>query len=420
MNAANANSEIKDVVRDLLSRNPVKFNSAINTHFASGCSYQGRGLKISGASQLKHAAYLLNVLDFGASAKVDDQDIHWDDASSTAVVKATRNVRPAFFPLIQFAVPTKVVLKFNAEEDAKETLFCTQWKDEWPLEQILQKLPAISYLYSSFLIPALTVVFVWASSLAFWLHAKVEAIENRYAKDFNDVYRQRVEPRLPPSLVQAFDAGVHAAEHIGQHGVDFVSRVSYGPLKLVEELARTVTVLANVVLPLQLQLPYPSVFNEYARAAPAKAEQAKQEEKQPEKKPEQKPKESKPESVRAGNTGSQSPQKKVSGSLYDQNPSNFDEETISEDLEKKRKAEASPMNEETRHAKVVVGPSEDGTHAQAKEIDVVTHQVTEKSTSGESAKESLYQQLKKADELPSRGGDAKRGSGKKKTKNGKK
>ncbi|SPO23165.1 uncharacterized protein UTRI_01843 [Ustilago trichophora] len=426
MNASNADQQIKQVVRDLLSRDPVQFNSTINAHFASSCIYQGRGLKISGASQVKHAAYLLNVLDFGSPAQITDHDIRWDSAGTTAIVKATRHVRPVFFPLFQFAVPTKVVLSFNAEEGAKDTLFCTQWKDEWPLEQLIQAVPLVRSLYSSLLVPLLTVVFLWASNIAFWLHSKVEFVEHRYARDATEVYRQKVEPRLPPSLVKGFDAGVHAAELVGQHSVHIVSRASHGPLRALEELARTATVVINLALPQQLQIPYPSVFADHAHTAPAKHQKpdavqslsAKKNQEKPQDKPTALSKSDKTEG-----DGSQSPRKKVSGSphvdtdTHKQTTSQKDESAINDDLaeDRKRKAESSPATEEPRHATVVVGPAEDGSQPQAKEIDVVTQQVTEKPAV-ESAKQSLYDVLKKDDQLPG-GSNGKKSGGKKKGKN---
>ncbi|SPC66923.1 uncharacterized protein UHOD_02471 [Ustilago sp. UG-2017b] len=438
MNASEADQQIKQVVKDLLSRDPVQFNSTINAHFASGCTYQGRGLKITGASQLKHSAYLLNALDFGSAAKITDQDIHWDAAGTTAVVKATRHLRPIFFPLFQFAVTTKVILAFNAEETAKDSLFCTQWRDEWPLEQVIQKLPVVRYLYNFLLVPALTMVFLWASDLAFWLHSKVETVEHRYARDVADVYRQKVEPRLPPSLAKGFDAGVHAAEHVGQHSVHVISRVSHGPLRAVEELARTATVILNLALPHQLQIPYPSVFAERAQAAPVKvstpevAEQnttKKDDDKNGSVSPKSQPQPKSTNGVKA--EGSQSPKKKVSGSLVDRAEQKSADETttdqpVADDAEAaahKRKAETSPADE-PRHAKVVVGPSENGSQAQAKEIDVVTQQVTEKATAGESSQQSLYDVLKKDGQLPSTGGsggaDGRKGEGKKKGKDARK
>ncbi|KAJ1028647.1 hypothetical protein NDA16_001813 [Ustilago loliicola] len=443
MNASKADQEINQVVRDLLSRDLVQFNSTINAHFASGCTYQGRGLKITGASQIKHAAYLLNALDFGSAAKISDQDIHWDAAGTTAVVKATRSVRPIFFPLFQFAVPTKVILSFNAEEGAKDSLFCTQWRDEWPLEQIIQKLPVVRSLYNSLLVPVLTVVFLWASNAAFWLHSKVETVEHRYARDATNVYRQKVQPRVPPSLVKGFDAGVHAAEHVGQHGMHVISRVSHGPLRAVEELARTATVVVNLALPYQLQLPYPSVFAERAQATPVTASKPETASQNSEKKHEDKngtvslKSQPQPKSTNGvEGDGSQSPKKKVSGSPHvdrteqksadettNDQPATGDAEAGEEAADHKRKAEASPADE-PRHAKVVVGPSEDCSQAQAKEIDVVTQQVTEKATGGESAQQSLYDVLKKDDQLPTSGaggsGGGKKGSGKKKGKNSRK
>lgn len=404
----------------------MQFNSTINAHFASNCTYQGRGLKIHGASQLKHAAYLLNVLDFGSPAQISDLDIRWDAAGNTAIVKTTRNVRPAFFPLFQFAVPTKVELSFNAEEDAKDSLFCTQWRDEWPLEQAIQIVPFVSALYRSVFVPLLTVAFLWVSNVAFWLHSKAETVEHRYAHDATNVYRQKVEPRLPPSLVKGFDAGVHAAEHVGQHGVHVISRIFHAPLRAVEELARTATVIVNLALPRQLQLPYPSVFAEHARTAPPKgmsqlAPQSSAE--KHEQKPDAKP--SQPKHVKIEGDGSQSPRKKVSGSPHVDNADQHqqtssaatDEPTVDDAAEdNKRKAESSP-SEEPRHAKVVVGPSQDESQPQAKEFDLVTHQVVEKAPT-DSAKQSLYDVLKKDDQLPGGSGGSKKSGGKKKGKNG--
>lgn len=457
------------MVQDLLSRDPVQFNSTINAHFASSCTYQGWGLKITGASQLKHAAYLLNVLDFGSATKISDQDIRWDAASSTAIVKAVRHIRPAFFPLFQFAIPTRAVLSFNAEEGAKDTLYCTQWNDEWPLEQLIQAVPLVRTLYSSLLVPLLTMVFLWASNVAFWLHSKVESVEHRYARDAGQVFRHKVEPRLPPSLTKGFDHGVLVAEHVGQHSVRVLSRVSHKPLKVVEELARTTTVVFNLALPQQLQLPYPSVFAEEAHAGHAKSSKTETKphasaEKKSEKKSEkaseaESPASKSPQPAKAEGEGSRSPKSKVSGSPSIDNSKNSKnndttnnaaknndsnsqaseqpstdqpqtDKPISDDAgeDHKRKAESAP-SEEPRHAKVVIGHPEGSTQqSQAKEIDLVTREVTEKAPA-ESAKESLYQVLKKDDQLPGSSGNGsgngsgsgsggKKSSGKKKGKGG--
>ncbi|CBQ71881.1 conserved hypothetical protein [Sporisorium reilianum SRZ2] len=440
MNASKANQEVKQVVRDLLSRDPVQFKSTINAHFASSCTYHGRGLKITGASQLKHAAYLLNVLDFGSATKIADQDIRWDAASSTAIVHAVRHVRPALFPLFQFDVPTKVVLSFNAEEGAKDTLYCTQWKDEWPLEQFVQAVPFVRALYGSLVVPLLTMVFLWVSNVAFWLHSKVESVEHRYARDAGQVYRHKIESRLPPSLTKGFDHGVHAAEHVGHRSVRILSRVSHKPLKVVEELARTTTVVFNLALPQQLQLPYPSVFAEDAAAEKVKPSKTETKShasasanKKPNKAPEPESTASKtPQPTKAEGEGARSPKSKVSGppsvanndTTQPHEPPSTDkpaaDDAASDDH--KRKAESAP-SEEPRHAKVVIGPSEDNAQQpQAKEIDLVTHQVTQKAPQPEgSAQQSLYQVLKKDEQLPAGSGNGnggKKASGKKKGKSG--
>lgn len=422
-----------DVVRGLLSRDPARFNSTINAHFASSCTYQGRGLKITGASQLKHASYLLNALDFGSAAKIDDEEIRWDAAGTTAVVKATRNVRPAFFPLFSFAVPTKLVLSFNAEEGAKDKLYCTQWRDEWPLEEFVQSVPLIGMLYRALVVPVLTMIFLWVSSVAFWVHSKVGTVERRYLRDASQVYEQKVQPSLPPALVRGFDTGVHTTEHVGQQVGHIVSRIAHSPLALIEELARTATVIVNLALPDQLQLPYPSVFDGRARSRPVRANQAEtsvhtslsSNEKSAQKADHSKPTHPKTYPIIGEGDGSQSPRKKVSGSPHldratTEAPTTDDAQpdTSGWEQDNKREAEGShPEEPSSQHAKVVVRPSEDG--SQAKEIDVVTQQVTEQTppSNGESAKESLYEALKKDDQLPKAEGGAsggKKGHGKKK------
>lgn len=415
-----------EVVRDLLSRDPVLFNSTINAHFASGCTYQGRGLKVAGASQIKHVALLHNIFDFGSAAKVADEDVHWDDAATTAIVKATRQVRPAFFPLFQFAVPTRVVLTFNAEEGSKDTLFCTQWKDEWPLEQTIQGIPVLGHLYRTLLVPLLSLAFLWTANVVFWLHSHFETAEHRYARNATKIYRQNVEPRLPPSLIKGFDTGVHAAEHIGQQGVVVASHALHGPLRIVEELARTGTVLVNLALPHQLQLPYPSIFvdstdNESAKPLKIGSQSQHSDAKLAEKPERSKPAEATARSANVAGEGTQSPRKKVSGSPHVNSKEHEQASDAGDDAAKQAASkhnDESNSNEEPRHAKVVVGPSQDGSLPQAKEIDVVNQQVTEKAPT-ETAQQSLYDVLKRDNELPDASGNGKKSSsGKKKNKNG--
>lgn len=440
-----------DVARDLLSKDPVKFNSSINAHFAGSATYHGRGLNINGSSQIKHAAYLLNLLDFGSAATIADADVRWDSASSTAIVKATRHVRPALFPLFEFAVPTKVVLSFNADESAKHTLYCTQWHDEWPLEQLIQAVPGVSALYNSLLVPLLSMVFLWASNAAFWLHTKLESVKNRYGREAIQVIRQNVQPRLPHSLINGFDAGVHVSEHVGQQSLHIISSISHGPLTLVEELARTTTVVLNLALPHQLQLPYPSVWTDTCRVDQVKSSKVELQVRDTAKKVSEKAFEALQDvsdkvrsTVNLDVEGSQSPKRKVSGSPSSSDRSaeggkaeqqqqkqeqqsaiqNQTHQPIMDDAatDHKRQAEAT-LSEEPRHAKVVVGPSHDGSQQpQAKEIDIVTQQVHEhEKPRAESAKQSLYDVLKKDDQLPSSNGNGrggKKSSHKKKGKNG--
>ncbi|KAJ9478241.1 Signal transducer [Pseudozyma hubeiensis] len=436
MNASKAHQDIQHVVRDLLSRDPVNFNSTINAYFAGSSTYQGRGLKIEGASQIKHAAYLLNVLDFGSAADIDDGDIRWDAASLTAIVKATRNIRPVVFPLFSFAVPTKVVLSFNAEEDAKKTLYCTQWRDEWPLEQVIRSVPFVRTLYGSLLVPLLTLVFLWASNVAFWLHSKVESVEYRYGQQANQAFQHKIQPRLPSSLVRGFDAGVQGAEHVREHSAHVVSRVTHGPLRLVEDLARTTTVVFNLALPHQLQLPYPSVFSQGSGAGEAKSSRLESHVRQTAKKVSDMATDAlkaasnkTQEATNVDTEGSHSPKSKVSGPPSGKKKDKDDEQPHEQRSRDEAQTDRPTTDEagedgteERRHATVVVGASEDGTpHPQAKEIDVVTHEVHEhERANADSAKQSLYDVLKKDNELPGGTGGSGGGSGGKKSSHKKK
>ncbi len=412
-------------MRELLDRDPVHFNAAVNAHFAPDATYEGRSLKIHGASQLKRTALLFNTLDLGSAATLTDDDIRWDAAGSTAIVKATRNVRPLAFPLFEFAVPTRITLTFLADDDAKGALHCTHWHDEWPLESLVTRLPLLGNLYSLLIVPLLTAVFVWASNVAFWLHSKRSTVQHRHVHRASHAYRQQVKPHLPRSLVQGFHAGVNAAENVGERAAGLFSRVSYGPLRAVEELARTVTVVANLALPEKLQLPYPSVFARHAQPASSGAlavekteasndkDEAKNEAKD-EAKNEAKD-EAKPDAAAARSDKAPvppSPRNKVSGSPHVQD---------SGAAEQAEQADKADEDASAGHAKVVVG-----TGAEAREIDVVTHVVTEHARATESAQQSLYDVLKKDNELPhasadkASAGGKKNGGGKKKKNGGRK
>ncbi|ETS62879.1 hypothetical protein PaG_02638 [Moesziomyces aphidis] len=412
MNATNAHTDIKPLVRKLLDRDPVQFNAAVNAHFAPDSTYEGRSLKIHGASQLKRTALLFNTLDLGSAATLADEDIRWDAAGSTAIVKATRNVRPLAFPLFEFAVPTRITLTFradDADEDAKGALRCTHWHDEWPLESLITRLPLIGKLYSLLVVPLLTAVFVWASNVAFWLQSKRSTIRHKHVHRASHAYHQQVRPHLPRSLVHGFDAGVNAAENVGQHAAGLISRASYGPLKAVEELARTATVVANLALPEQLQLPYPSVFAQPAAAQPASsAEVAVEKHVAASDKDGAKAKEAPAAAARSDKAAvPPSPRNKVSGSPHVQD---------SGATEPTKQADKADEDASAGHAKVVVG-----TGAEAREIDVVTHVVTEHAPATESAQQSLYDVLKKDNELPHASDKASAGgkkSGGKKKKNG--
>ena len=67
------------VAKSLLSRDPVQFNSTINSEFAADAVYKGHGLKVRGASGIKHVAFLFNSIDSGRHCALDEKSFEWDD-----------------------------------------------------------------------------------------------------------------------------------------------------------------------------------------------------------------------------------------------------------------------------------------------------------------------------------------------------
>ncbi|EPQ28742.1 uncharacterized protein PFL1_03545 [Pseudozyma flocculosa PF-1] len=464
MEVAQAKTDVKDVVSNLLSHDPVVFNSTINAHFASGCTYAGHGLRIHGASNLKHAAFLFNLLDAGSAAKIDDSDIRWDEASSTARVKATRFLRPRLFPLFQFAVPTEVTLTFNpsstdadAKSEKSQLLYCTSFEDKWPLDSLIRSLPIIAFFYTHFFTPLATIFVLQLSNFVFALHARLGSWDRRMVEPTVKTYQDSVDPRLPKGLKDGFERGMNLAEGLGGHAISLVTTLSHGPLRAIETVAQTSTSLANAVLPGALQLPYPSVFGDDAATSSGKlSSKSKNREglvlfsdSNPARRmsnsqmPEIRlsPSDEQPPSYRSvessseegegakgksksKSSGSGSGKSKSKSKSTSASPSGSGSSSGSGKSKSKSKStSASPSgsgsssgsskpdkkaatveddngeNDEgtQKHAKVVVGDANSGEGA--KEIDVVTHEVTETGGDKDQGGASLYSQLKKDGEL---------------------
>ncbi len=244
------------------------FNAAVNAHFAPDSTYEGRSLKIHGASQLKRPP-CSSTRSTSAALPRSPTRISMGRRRLHAIVKRDAQRPSARLSAFEFAVPTRITLTFradDADEDAKGALHCTHWHDEWPLESLITRLPLSRQpVQPARRAPPHRRVRLGQQRR---LLAPIEALDDqhKHVHRASHAYRQQVRPHLPRSLVQGFDAGVNAAENVGQHAAGLISRASYGPLKAVEELARTATVVANLALPEQLQLPYPSVFAQPAAA----------------------------------------------------------------------------------------------------------------------------------------------------------
>ena len=196
------------MVARLFSHDAVESNAAINGILAPGAEYRGRGLRLCGASNIKHAFWLLNILNVGQEPSV--LRVAWDSASNTATVDVMRRVRPALFPLFQFAVPTRITLSFHPDPDTA-LLYCTHVHDHWPLDAVLHTLPLAS-----------TLLLLLSNALfALVTHARI--------------YLTHSPPS--PALAAGFDRGTH----IGTRAITTLAKVAHKPLRTVESVAQATT-----------------------------------------------------------------------------------------------------------------------------------------------------------------------------------
>ncbi|PWN49643.1 hypothetical protein IE53DRAFT_299893, partial [Violaceomyces palustris] len=248
---------------NLLSRDPVLFNSTINSKFSADATYQGHGLKIKGASNIKHAAWLLNVFDVGSPANFYDYDVTWDQRANTAHVHSTRHLRPRFFPLFQFAIPTLTTLRFSPGDRAKdELLYCTSFEDSWPLDSFLQSIPVIRAIYTLVWIPIATFLVLQLSNLAFDVWARVSFVHRRVIEPSIEKYGRTLVKGFPDGLTDGFDSGTHLAQGLGGSGVDLCLKMVRRPLEILEWGAQSSVKTVNLFLPISLQLPVPSIFQD--------------------------------------------------------------------------------------------------------------------------------------------------------------
>lgn len=388
MDADNAAREVRQLVRDLLSRNPTVFNSAINAHFASACTYKGRGVEIHGVSQIKHAAWLVNFIDSGSAVQIPEEKIFWDQETLTAVVQTSRNVRPIFFPFLQLSLPTKIELTFNGDVDSG-MLFCTRVLDDWPVIGAVETLPIVGRWYRSVLVPLLSAAVLFVANMAFFLHSVMYSYSG-------SVYSS-VNPKRSTQWLPGFQSSLDLAEKASQRCSHLAYSVAHGPLHVVERVALTGTHVCNLALPQKLQLPYPRIFTETGHASTEQSVEST---------PHldsdttfvSSPGEKKETLLQSDLSKSEQTQPGVE---TPQNSSEESKEEATVPKEAVRKPLPEPESQEPAHAQVVIGSPQDGSSFH-REIDVVTKEVTHVAhdDSGKLGP-SLFDEVKQDGRVPS-------------------
>lgn len=253
-----------DLVRKLLSRDPINFNSALNAYFDGQATYHGYALNIHGISQIKHAAWLWSYLNLGRGSDVASKDLQWNHKALTLSFRTTRHIRPIFLPLFTFAVPVKSVIKFQPtrDDDDIDHLYAVSWDDEWPLGHFLEHLPFIGFILSTFLTPLATYLFLAVSNFLFAINAQVTTASRHWT---SPQMQQQYSQSVPASVKQGFHEGEKIAQGWGQWLLSGGTRAAHHPLQVVEWSVQTAS---NVVAPvLPFRLPVVSVFDPKVRAA---------------------------------------------------------------------------------------------------------------------------------------------------------
>ncbi|CEH19086.1 hypothetical protein CBOM_05763 [Ceraceosorus bombacis] len=272
---AQIRSNLHELSKKLWSRDVVMFNSTINAHFASSAIYKGHGLEISGASNVKHAAWLLNSLDAGPGAQIDVEDIVWDEDTSTATIKSTRFLRPRLFPLFTFASAVRSRITLHADgagktaqgksgldaiKDSGSLLYVTKWEDDWPLDAFVQKLPVFGSIERSVYTPIVTALVLLLSNLLFDLYARGASVSRSVLRPTAKVYAYEARSRLPPgvtkNLDQGFDRGSNLASGWIKSALNVTGAAARRPLRALERAAQTTSSIANLVSPIELPTPF--------------------------------------------------------------------------------------------------------------------------------------------------------------------
>lgn len=264
---------LAELAQKLLSRDAVEFNSAINQTFAARAQYTGHGLKISGASNLKHAAWLFNFVDSGQAAVIED--VKWHEHSSTAEVTSYRFLCPRVFPLFSLAFKVKTQLRFHAEGTATptpgqvhgqvaraprktdEVLYVTSFHDDWVAEQLIHRFGFIKFFFDYLFTPIVTWLVLFFSNIAFDVHARVASSHRHYVEPS---VRKLATEHLPSDVTRNLDSGFRRGRKLakgsGARLFDLVDTLAYFPLTAVESLAQFGFHAAGHVSPVPLPTPF--------------------------------------------------------------------------------------------------------------------------------------------------------------------
>lgn len=237
------------IALDLLSRDPVLFNSALNAYFAADARYLGHALDIRGVSAIKHVAWTFNLIDWGRGADVPSKKVSWDRNAITATIETQRHLRPVFFPLFTAAVPVKTRLHFNLQREKdskclKPILYVTLWEDEWPLGKWLQTLPLLGSLVRRVFTPVASFVITLVSNLVFSIFAWLNSAQPRYVSQSIEgciTYANRASDLAPRALRSGFNNGAVAARGRGHQAARLLYSIAHKPLILVGSTARSMT-----------------------------------------------------------------------------------------------------------------------------------------------------------------------------------
>ncbi|UZJ55321.1 hypothetical protein CBS101457_004641 [Exobasidium rhododendri] len=263
---------IGELLTQLLSHDPVEYNSAINSKFASSVVYSGHGLKIEGASNFKHASWLLNSVASGIPATFELKDISWSEENKAAIVRSVQYARLRFFPLVGFAVPVQSLIKFHADggssskKESTSQLYVTSYEDHTPLDSFVKKLPLIGALYQALFIPIATFFVLAISNAVFAGYTTANASKRRYVDTSVEALSERAQKSIPKDLTKnvqsGFKEGRDLAEGWGTKVVNTVQRVSYPVLSTIEHISQQSVSVSNQYL--SLPLPYPYIYDAHS------------------------------------------------------------------------------------------------------------------------------------------------------------